>query len=65
VPPAGTWREVWETFRRVVTFFLGVFVIMDSLLEKQEATVGKLVVGLLLIGVPSVEDLARVFRRRG
>jgi len=56
---------VWETFRRVVTFFLGVFVIMDSLLEKQEATVGKLVVGLLLIGVPSVEDLARVFRRRG
>ena len=51
--------------RSIVTFFLGVAVIMDSLVEKNTATVGKLVVGLLLIGIPSMEDLVRLVRRRG
>ena len=52
-------------FRRVVTFLLGVAVIIDSLVEKNTATVGKLVVGLLLIGIPSMEDLVRLMKRRG
>ena len=43
----------------------GVAVIVDSLVEKNTATVGKLVVGLLLIGVPAIEDIARLMRRRG
>lgn len=54
----------WMFFRQVVTFLLGVAVIIDSLVEKNTATVGKLVVGLLLIGVPTIEDLVRVFRRK-
>ena len=33
--------------------------------EKNTATVGKLVVGLLLIGVPAIEDIARLTRRKG
>lgn len=55
----------WSRFRSVVTFLLGVAVIIDSLVEKNTATVGKLIVGLLLIGIPSIEDIARITRRRG
>lgn len=61
----GKWEVRWNWFRRVVTFLLGVWVIIDSLVEKNTATVGKLVVGLLLIGVPAVEDIARLMRRNG
>lgn len=59
------WSKRWMIFRSVVTFLLGVAVIVDSLVEKNTATVGKLVVGLLLIGIPSLEDIARLTRRRG
>lgn len=59
------WSKRWLIFRSVVTFLLGVVVIIDSLVEKNTATVGKLVVGLLLIGIPSLEDIARITRRRG
>ena len=54
----------WLMFRQVVTFLLGVAVIVDSLIEKNTATVGKLVVGLLLIGVPTIEELVRLLHRR-
>jgi hypothetical protein len=57
--------EWWAGFRQVVTFLLGVAVIVDSLVEKNTATVGKLVVGLLLIGIPPIEDIARLTRRKG
>jgi hypothetical protein len=59
------WTKRWMTARSVITFFLGVAVIIDSLVEKNTATVGKLVVGLLLIGIPSMEDLVRLTKRRG
>jgi hypothetical protein len=62
----GTWWSGrWMAFRSVVTFLLGVAVIIDSLVEKNTATVGKLVVGLLLIGIPSMEDLLRLTKRKG
>lgn len=64
-PLNGAWELRWMAFRRVVTFLLGVAVIIDSLVEKNTATVGKLVVGLLLIGVPAIEDIARLMKRRG
>jgi hypothetical protein len=51
-------------FRGVVTFLLGVAVVVDSLVEKNTATVGKLIVGLLLIGVPTIEDMVRLLHRR-
>jgi hypothetical protein len=51
--------------RRVLTFVLGIVVILDSLLEKNEASVGKLVVGLLMIGIPPVDDLVRLIGRNG
>jgi hypothetical protein len=54
----------WAGFRTIATFLLGVAVIVDSLVEKNTATVGKLVVGLLLIGIPSIEDLIRLIARR-
>ena len=47
----------WDAFRRIVTFLLGVAVILDSLLEKNTATVGKLVVGMVLVGVLPLDDL--------
>lgn len=59
------WPSWWMLARGIITFALGVAVIVDSLIEKNTATVGKLIVGLLLIGIPSVEDLARLSRRRG
>jgi hypothetical protein len=60
-----TWSSRWLVVRGVVTFLLGIAVIVDSLIEKNTATVGKLIVGLLLIGIPSLEDIARITRRRG
>jgi hypothetical protein len=59
------WSVLWGWIRQVVTFLLGVAVIVDSLIEKNTATVGKLVVGLLLIGVPAIEDIARLMKRKG
>jgi hypothetical protein len=62
----GTWwTRRWMVVRSIITFLLGVAVIIDSLIEKNTATVGKLIVGLLLIGIPSIEDIARLTRRRG
>lgn len=54
----------WGRFRRVVVFLLGCAVILDSLLEKNTATVGKLIVGLLMVGVLPLDDLVRLFARR-
>jgi hypothetical protein len=62
--PEVSWPTWWVWFRQVTTFLLGVTVIVDSLIEKNTATVGKLIVGLLLIGVPTIEDLVRLFKRR-
>lgn len=64
-PFHGKRWAVWMATRNVITFLLGVAVILDSLIEKNTATVGKLIVGLLLIGVPTLEDIARLTRRRG
>lgn len=64
-PITGAWEARWMWFRRVATFLLGVAVVIDSLVEKNTATVGKLIVGLLLIGIPSIEDLIRLTRRKG
>ena len=55
---------LWQWFRQIVTFLLGVAVIVDSLVEKNTATVGKLVVGLLLIGVPTIEDIMQLVSTR-
>jgi len=53
-------------FRRVVIFLLGTVVILDSLVEKQTASVGKLIVGLLMVGALPVDDLLRLIdERRG
>jgi hypothetical protein len=51
-------------FRRVVIFLLGVVVIIDSLAEKQTASVGKLVVGLIMVGALPLDDLVRLVARR-
>lgn len=58
------WPTLWEWIRQVVTFSLGVAVIVDSLVEKNTATVGKLIVGLLLIGVPTIEDIIKLVSRK-
>lgn len=56
----------WLWFRRIVTFLLGVAVIVDSLVEKDTAAVGKLIVGLILVGAMPIDDLVRIVvtRRR-
>ena len=54
----------WLMVRRMVTFVLGVAVIVDALWE-QENVVTELVIGLLLVGVLPIEDLLRLLSRRG
>ena len=54
----------WLMARRLVTFVLGVAVIIDALWEKQDV-VAELVIGLLLVGVLPLEDLIRLLDRRG
>ena len=56
-PPNEPSPHWWLMVRRVVIFLLGVAVIIDSLLEKQSASVGKLVVGLIMVGALPLEDL--------
>lgn len=55
----------WIITRSVITFFLGVAVIIDALVEANTSTLGKLIVGLLLIGIPSIDDIARLIRKNG
>lgn len=63
---SNSWIGLWWAFiRSAITFLLGVAVIVDSLVEKDTATVGKLVVGLVLMGIPSIEDIIKLIRRRG
>lgn len=54
----------WLLFRRIVIFLLGVLVILDSLYEKETASVGKLVVGIIMIGVLPLDDLVRLIPQR-
>jgi hypothetical protein len=54
----------WVLARRILTFALGVAIIIDSLIEKNYSSIGKLVVGLLLIGIPPIEDIIKVIQRR-
>jgi uncharacterized membrane protein HdeD (DUF308 family) len=54
----------WLLFRRIVIFLLGVLVILDSLYEKDTASVGKLVVGIIMIGVLPLDDLVRLIPQR-
>ena len=54
----------WLWLRRLVSFTLGVAVIVDAL-RSHEASVGKLIVGLVMIGVLPLDDLLRVVADRG
>ena len=54
----------WLMVRRLVTFVLGVAVIVDALWEKEDV-VAELVIGLILVGVLPIEDLIRLLDRRG
>ena len=56
---------LWQLFRRVVIFLLGVAVIIDALWD-QKFVVAELVVGLILVGILPLDDFMRiVMRRRG
>lgn len=55
--------KLWQWFKRITIFLLGVLVILDSLLEKTYASIGKLIVGLLMIGVMPLDDLLRAVGR--
>jgi len=59
----GTSPRWWFLLRRVIIFFLGVAVILDALIEQDEVTV-KLVVGVIMIGVLPLDDLAILIPRR-
>jgi len=53
----------WLFIRRVIIFFLGVAVIVDALIE-EDAVTGKLIVGVIMIGVLPLDDLAVLIPRR-
>lgn len=63
-PPNEPSPHWWLMVRRVVIFILGVWVIVDSLLEKQTASVGKLVVGLIMVGALPLDDLVLMIGQR-
>ena len=46
--------------RRVVVFVLGVAVVVDALLDNDGATLGRLIVGLLMIGVLPIDYLVDI-----
>jgi hypothetical protein len=52
----------WRPLRRVVTFGLGVAVILDALIDNVPG-VGRLIVGLVMIGVLPLDDLLQLARR--
>jgi hypothetical protein len=53
----------WYVFRRVVIFLLGVAVIVDALVDK-DPQAGELVIGVIMIGVLPLDDLAQLIPRR-
>ncbi len=53
----------WQVLRRVVVFVLGVTLIVDSII--QHTTAGRLIAGLIMIGVLPLDDLVLMLRRRG
>ena len=53
----------WYIFRRVVIFFLGVAIIVDALVD-DNPTAGELVIGVIMIGVLPLDDLAQLVPRR-
>lgn len=53
----------WVAVRRLVTFVLGVVVIIDALAANHD-TVSELLVGVLLLGIVPVDELLGHVRRR-
>ena len=53
----------WQLTREVVTFALGVAVVLDALLDPH-TSVPELVVGLVMVGVLPLERLLAVIARR-
>ena len=49
--------KIFQAIRRVVVFLLGVLVILDALHNKT-SPVAELVVGMILVGILPLEDLA-------
>jgi hypothetical protein len=58
------WHGAFDWVRRVVVFVLGVAVIVDSLHNKT-SPVAELVVGMIMVGILPLDDLARFLGRRG
>lgn len=54
----------WQQFRRVVTFLLGVAIIIDALWDKQYV-VPELIIGMIMVGMMPLEDFAKLIRRNG
>ena len=48
--------SVWQVVRGLVVFVLGVAIIVDALLERQD-TVPKLIVGMIMVGVLPLDTL--------
>jgi hypothetical protein len=55
--------EWWLWIRRIVIFGLGSAVILDALITNT-VSIGELVIGLIMIGVLPLDDLARYLQRK-
>jgi hypothetical protein len=53
----------WQWVRRIGIFALGAAVIIDSLVEKNYPSLGKLIIGLLMVGVMPLDDLLRALTK--
>jgi hypothetical protein len=54
----------WLFFRRVVTFLLGIAVVLDALAATSGGrNIGEMIVGLVMIGLLPLDDLIRAIQR--
>jgi hypothetical protein len=57
------WAKWWQAIREVVTFALGVAVILDSLISGDHSF-GELIAGLVMIGILPLDRLIAAIGRR-
>jgi hypothetical protein len=56
-------NQHWGLIRRVITFALGVAVMVDAI-QMPNADTAELIIGLILVGVLPIDDLLAVIHRK-
>lgn len=54
--------DLFEGFRRIVVFGLGVFIILDALIDDKDKLIPELIIGMIMVGILPVENVISSFR---